>query len=126
MVIRNNNFEVCGMNLDLTDALKDYVERKVNKAIKHTEGLVSSVRVNLLYEAKTDSHVAEIIVFLKGNRTVRNYSKTDDMYASIDIATASIERQLRKTKEKIIDVKRYRTDKESFISSLDQEMQIAM
>lgn len=104
-------------DIGLTDAIKNYLEKKVQRAVKNTEGWVSSVKVNLWHEPRTDSHVVEIIVFLNGGKTIRNYSRTDDMYASIDIACASVERQLRKAKEKVIDIKRYNSIKDKLTVS---------
>ncbi len=118
-------FEIQGLNgLEITEAMESYFEKKLNRACKHNEQLISSVKTNLSYEAKTDSNIVEIIVFLGGGKTIRNYSRTDDMYASIDIACASIERQLRKAKEKIIDVRRYRSFEEKFAVA-DKEKLVA-
>ncbi|MDX1917946.1 MAG: ribosome-associated translation inhibitor RaiA [Candidatus Caenarcaniphilales bacterium] len=103
-----SKFELHSSNLDLTDALEQYAIRKVNRAIKHNKSFVSKVKINLIYENRPNSCMVEIIAFLIGGKTVRNYSSSDDMYASIDIASAGIDRQLRKLKEKHLTTERHR------------------
>jgi ribosomal subunit interface protein len=104
-----NKIDVQGRDLEITRAIEQYIYKKLTRAIKHMSEHVSSARVNLSCESRTATHLVEIIVFMQGGKTLRNQTRSEDMYASIDIACGSLERQIRKIKEKNIDVKRYRS-----------------
>ncbi|MDJ0625089.1 MAG: ribosome-associated translation inhibitor RaiA [Candidatus Caenarcaniphilales bacterium] len=117
--------DIHGMNLDITQAIEQYIVKKVDRATKHTAEFVSGVRVNLSCENKSGTHLVEIVLFMNGGKTLHNKTRSEDMYASIDIACAGIERQLRKIKEKNIDVKRYRSMEEKLISAPDLLSSIA-
>ena len=113
--------DINGQNLDLTNAIRDYVNKKVERSLKHSIDNVSHVRINLSCEPKTGTHLVETIVFLHGGKTLHNKTRSEDMYASVDIACASIERQMRKAKEKSIDVGRYKSF-ESKINELPESI----
>src|SRR5436305_14943223 len=51
------------------------------------------------------NHVADINITLPNGIVINAKETTEDMYSSIDLATARIERQVRKWKEKIRDHK---------------------
>lgn len=104
-----NKIDVQGRDLEVTRAIEQYVYKKLSRAIKHMAEHVSSARVNLSCESRTATHLVEVIVFMHGGKTLRNQTRSEDMYASIDIACASLERQIRKIKEKNMDIKRYRS-----------------
>jgi putative sigma-54 modulation protein len=99
--------DVHGINLEVTQSIQQYVEKKISRAVKFSLEHVSGMRVNLSCENKSSSHLVEVIIFMPGGKTIYNKTRSEDMYASVDIACAAIERQLKKLKEKIIDVKRH-------------------
>lgn len=104
------NVEIQGLNIEVTDALKEYLAPKLERAITHSGGLIHNIKVNFSCENKLGNKkdLVEIIVFLDKGKTVRQEIASEDMYASIDLATAGIERQLRRTKEKIVTVRRHK------------------
>lgn len=104
-----NKMEIHGLNLEITRAIEQYVNKKLGRATKHTSEFISNMRVNLSYENRTSTNLVEVIIFLHGGKTLRNQTRSEDMYASVDISCASVERQLRKLKEKNLDLKRYRS-----------------
>jgi|GEM_PF-5057843 len=97
--------EIQSQNLEITQAIANYLKKKIHRACKNAENHVSSVKVNLSYEHKV-SHVVEILIFQKNGKVLRGEAFTDDMYASIDLACANIERQMRRLKEKVVDIRR--------------------
>ncbi len=121
-----NKLELHGLNIEITRAIEQYVSKKFNRATKHTSEFISNVRVNLSCESRTATHLVEVIVFLHGGKTIRNQTRTEDMYASVDIASASLERQLRKIKERNIDVKRYQSMEEKLSAVPDLTTAIAV
>ncbi|MDX1921300.1 MAG: ribosome-associated translation inhibitor RaiA [Candidatus Caenarcaniphilales bacterium] len=117
--------DIHGMNLVITKAIEQYVEKKLIRALKHSSDYISGIRVNLSCENKTSSHLVELVVFMHGGKTLHNKTRSEDMYASVDIACAGIERQLKKIKEKNIDVKRYRSMEEKLSLAPDLITSIA-
>lgn len=104
------NIEIQGLNIEVTDAIKDYLYKKIERAVIHSGGLIHAIKANFSCENKLGNKkdIVEIIVFLDQGRTVRQETASEDMYASIDLASASVERQLRRIKEKIVTVRRHK------------------
>lgn len=117
--------DVHGINLDVTEAINNYISKKVSRAVKHAGEHVSGARINLSCENKSGTHLVEVILFMNGGKTIHNKTRSEDMYASVDIACAGIERQLRKLKEKNIAVKRYRSMEEKLSLAPDLITSIA-
>jgi putative sigma-54 modulation protein len=78
-------------------ALKDYAEKKVSKLDRFFK---SESDAFVTFSTDHGRHLAEITI---GNNGMfyRASEATDDMYASIDSAVASIERQIRKNKTRL-------------------------
>lgn len=84
-------------NLALTNAIREYAEKKAGKITKYFDD-VKSIDINL--EIQKNMHIAEVLVDAKG-MFLKGYEKSEDMYASIDIAVDKIEKQIIRYKEKI-------------------------
>jgi len=89
---------VTGKNIEVTDALRDYAEKKVSKIAKFFEKSPLASQVSLRTERGL--HIVEITVQVDG-LILRGEEKTSDMYASIDGAIDKIERQVHKFKTRI-------------------------
>ena len=91
-----------GKNIEITDALRDYVQQKIEKAGSHFQHLTLEVDVHLSVarNPRIDSNqTAEVTIY--ANRTVvRAEESSENLYASIDMVADKIARQLRKYKEK--------------------------
>ena len=89
-----------GENVDLTDAIRDYVEKRISKINKFLEDNVdATAHVNLkVYKNKTFK--VEVTIPLP-YLTLRAEETSNDMYASIDLVTDKLERQIRKYKTKV-------------------------
>ena len=79
-----------------TDALKDYVEQKLDKLSKYVR---RSLEANVVLSVEKFRHTADIAVSADGISIVGE-ERTEDMYSAIDMAVDKIERQLKKNKEK--------------------------
>ena len=89
-----------GENIEVTEALRDYVESKLSKVEKYFhEDQELHARVNLkVYREKT----AKVEVTIPtGSVTLRAEDVSLDMYGSIDLVVDKIARQIRKNKTKI-------------------------
>ncbi|MBM6616312.1 ribosome hibernation-promoting factor, HPF/YfiA family [Bacillus suaedaesalsae] len=93
------DFNIRGENIEVTPAIRDYVEQKVGKLDKYfSEGLNSQVNVNLkVYHNKQKIEVT----IPMSNMTLRAEESHNDLYAAIDLVVDKLERQIRKHKTKV-------------------------
>lgn len=89
---------IVGKNLEVTDALRQYAEKKVAKVEKFFEQAPLGVQIFLGLER--GKHIVEVTISVDG-LLLRGEEKTGDMYASIDGALDKIERQIHKYKTRI-------------------------
>ena len=86
-----------GKGIDVTNALKDHVEKKVGKIEKFFEmPLTAQVTLNV----ERDRHIVEVTVPVNG-MYIRGEEATGDMYASIDLVVDKLEKQIEKYKTRI-------------------------
>jgi putative sigma-54 modulation protein len=88
-------------NLELSDSIRVYAERKLSKLDKQLHEL-TKVEVELSIERNPSiaaNQVAEATVWLKGH-TLRAREATRDMRASIDELTEKLLRQIKEEREK--------------------------
>jgi len=103
---------VKGKNLQLTKALKDYAEKKLAAIKKYFDHIIE-VDVTLSVKESRDqtkSKACEVTVWANGI-VLRAAKASEDLYASIDIASDKIERQVKKYREKLRDVPRRQTNR---------------
>jgi putative sigma-54 modulation protein len=80
-----------------SDALKEYAKEKVERVNKYLD---RAGEAHVVLSLERHLHHAEITIH-SGAWVLRGREKSEDMYASIDLAMDKIETQLRKYKEKI-------------------------
>jgi len=107
-----------GKNLELTGALKEYTESKIEKATHHYKDIVKEADIHLSIEKnpRVSFQTAEVTIFANGT-VIRAEEKTDNLYSSIDLVSNKLCRKLRKYKErnnKTIHNNQFK-NKESFI-----------
>lgn len=91
------NIQITGKRVEVTDAMKEYIEKKINKITKTLRGVMEAV-VTLRIERY--HHIAEVAI-LTDHVTIRGEGNTADMYTSIDLACDRIEKQIRRYRDKI-------------------------
>lgn len=101
---------VTGHHVDITAALRNYVENKIEKIERHFD-LVSDVHCILTVEKLR--HKAEAMVNVNGGQIYAD-STDEDMYAAIDALVDKLDRQVKKYKEKLADHHARDTDKRRF------------
>ena len=79
------NIIIRGKHIELTDALKEYVNKRVGKLAKYSDEFMD-VQVTLLVER--DRHRVEVTAPLSGI-ILRGEEETEDMYSSIDMFTTN-------------------------------------
>jgi len=84
-------------NLASSDSLKDYAKDKVERVHKYLD---RAGEAHVVLSLERHLHHADITI-MSGAWLLRGREKSEDMYASIDLAMDKIERQLRRYKEKL-------------------------
>ena len=91
-----------GKNLEITDAIREYVNQKISKAVNHYQQLTTEVDVHLSIARNpriNPKQTAEVTIYASGT-VIRAQESSENLYASIDLVADKIARQLRKYKEK--------------------------
>lgn len=92
-------FHIRGRNVEVTDALRTYAEKKIGRLEKYFEvPFVSEVFITL--SVNKSIHAVEVTIPMTGV-TLRAEEKSNDMYASIDMVIDKLERQIRKHKTRL-------------------------
>lgn len=115
------NYNVRGENIEVTPAIREYVEKKIGKLERYfTETPNANVHVNLkVYNDKTTK--VEVTIPLP-NLVLRAEETNADMYAGIDLINDKLERQIRKYKTKM-NRKARDTGKEVFATPVGETAQ---
>ena len=87
--------KITGKELKVTDAINDYVERKMERIDKYFEDASADVTIR----TEKTSQIAEITVNANGD-VYRAVTEDKDLYASIDKDIDILEGQIRKAKTK--------------------------
>ena len=95
------NIKITGKDLKATEAIKDYIEKKMTRLEKYFEG--EELDVQAVIKLERELQIAEISAQVKGN-TFRAVAESKDLYASIDENIDILERQVRKAKTKKVNI----------------------
>jgi len=109
------SFQVAGNNVEVTEPMRTYADTKLNKPLSRHQDMLTSVNLNLKVEHRggglhdnvhqgKEAHIAEITAVCKDRRVIRVSEESGDMYASIDSLSSTLNRKLRKYKERKLDV----------------------
>jgi putative sigma-54 modulation protein len=91
-------------HMDVSQAVREYSEEKLEKIRKYFHK--DPIAAHAVFSVERGfNHVADINITLPSGLVINAKETTEDMYSSIDLAVARIERQVRKWKEKIRDHK---------------------
>jgi putative sigma-54 modulation protein len=93
--------QVKGKNVEVTDAIHDYAERKFGKLARQLAD-PTQVELELAVERNpsiADNHVAEATIWTKGP-VLRAREASGDMKASIDLLVEKLERQVKRYRQK--------------------------
>ena len=115
--------DVKGKNLEVTDSIRSYVERKLQKLERRVHEL-THVEIELAVEHNpriADSQVAEATVHLKGH-TLRAREASRDMKASIDELVDKLVRQVKDLHDKRVDGRRHFEEPEAEDATVEAEI----
>jgi putative sigma-54 modulation protein len=92
-------FSVTFRHMEATDAIREYARDKTDRIKKYFPDPISAHVV--LSTERSYLHVADVNIQLHNGLQIKGHEVTEDMYSSIDLVIAKIERQVRRYKEKI-------------------------
>ena len=113
--LKHMKFTFTEKKVHLPKALHNYAEKKVGKLERYFK---TDSEANLVFSVEKDRNKVELTI-RSGATILRVAESTSDMFASVDAAVTSMERQLRKHKTRL--EKRLRQD--AFTRVIPQEEQ---
>lgn len=114
------NIILSGKNMNITDALRDQVNKKVKKLERY---FVPDTEVQVTLSVEKNRHIIEVTIPFNGI-VLRGEESTEDMYASIDKVLDKIESQIHKYRtklEKNIRTGAFKFDKPLFSDEIHYE-----
>ena len=90
---------ITGHHIDLSPALREYVDSKLSKLERHFDNMTD---IHCVLTVEKLAHKAEATIHVAGG-TIHADAVEADMYAAIDCLADKLSRQVTKHKEKITD-----------------------
>ncbi|WP_320675111.1 ribosome hibernation-promoting factor, HPF/YfiA family [Prochlorococcus sp. MIT 1341] len=93
-----------GRNLEITPAIREYTQAKLEKACHHFGGMVqeADIHLSVARNPRVPQQTAEVTVFANGI-VIRAQERSESLYASIDLVASKLCRQLRRYKDRNTD-----------------------
>lgn len=92
-------YNIRGEKVEITDAIKSYIEDKIGKLDKYFDN-ADEIVANVVIKVRGKEQKMEITVPAM-YYTLRSEESHNDLYAAIDLTVDKLERQIRKNKTKI-------------------------
>ena len=93
------NYIIRGENLEVTEAIHDYVKKKIGKLKRYFDTPPSS-DVHVKLSVYNNEQKIEVTIPMK-DLLLRGEEQHQDLYAAIDLVVDKLERQIRKYKTKV-------------------------
>ncbi|WP_100405441.1 ribosome hibernation-promoting factor, HPF/YfiA family [Bacillus solitudinis] len=93
------NYNIRGENIEVTPALREYIEKKVGKLERYFD-TTPVADVNVRMQVLNSQHIIEITIPMS-QLLLRGEEVHGDMYAAVDNVVEKLERQIRKHKTKV-------------------------
>ena len=87
---------VSGHHIEVTEALKNYVETKLERLERHFDRITN---MNVILSVEKLRQKAEATIHIRGGDLFAD-AESEDLYAAIDLLVDKLDRQLIKKKEK--------------------------
>lgn len=91
------NITITGRHMEMTDALKTYVEGGLGKITAHFDKVIDA---DVVLGVEKHRHIAEVNLHANGIR-IHSKESSSDMYASVDSVMEKLDRQVRKYRDRI-------------------------
>jgi len=90
---------ITGHHVDITPALRAYVEEKFERLERHFENMTNA---HVILQIEKDRQKAEATIHISRGQVYAD-SEDESMYAAIDSLADKLDRQIKKHKEKLKD-----------------------
>lgn len=111
------NIKVVGKNIEITEAIRDYIEKRFEKFEKFE---LDNSEITVSCSVEREEQIVDIQINKSGD-FIRIEERNNDLYASIDLAIDRVARQLRKDKEKKLDKSRNESLKDKIMGIFKNE-----
>ncbi len=91
-------YNIRGDKLEVTDAINNYVESKLDRLNKYFKE--DDILANVLLKVRGNSQIIEVTI-PTDKFILRSEEEDKDLYAAIDLVTDKLERQIRKNKTRL-------------------------
>lgn len=92
------NIVVKARHMDVTGAMRQYVESKLGKLPRFYDGIH---QIEAILDVEADQAVVEIVVTAGRKHTFVARHRQEDMYACVDECVAKMTRQIRRHKDRL-------------------------
>lgn len=92
-------FNIRGNKIDVTPAIKSYIEEKIGRLDKYLEN-PNDITANVVIKVRGKEQIVEVTIPVH-KVILRGEESQIDLYAAIDIVSDKMERQIRKNKTKL-------------------------
>lgn len=93
------NLQITGHHLEVTPALRDYVNTKLDKVTRHFDHVID---VSVILSVEKLKQKAEVTLHVRG-KDIFVESEDTDLYAALDALVDKLDRQVLKYKQKLQD-----------------------
>jgi putative sigma-54 modulation protein len=93
------NFSVSGHHLEVTPAIRSYVQSKLERVARHFDNVIDA---HVILSVSKLRQKAEVTLRVRG-RDLHCESEEDDLYAAIDLMIDKLDRQVLRHKDKVTD-----------------------
>ncbi|MCZ4306196.1 ribosome-associated translation inhibitor RaiA [Zoogloeaceae bacterium G21618-S1] len=93
------NLNITGHHVEVTPAIREYVNAKLDRVIRHFDNVTS---VNVILSVEKLVQKSEVTLHVRGKDLFAE-SADEDMYAAIDTMADKLDRQVIKHKQKLQD-----------------------
>jgi putative sigma-54 modulation protein len=95
------NLSVSGHHLEVTPALKSYVQNKLERVTRHFDHVIDA---HVILTVEKLKQKAEVTLHVRG-KDLHCESEEGDLYAAIDLLADKLDRQVLRYKDKLYDKK---------------------
>ncbi|GAB4116768.1 MAG: ribosome-associated translation inhibitor RaiA [Candidatus Caldatribacteriota bacterium] len=109
-----------GRHVEVTEALRNYTEKRLNKIDRHLENILEVI---VTFSVEKSRQIVEVTLQAK-RALIRAEEESDDMYTSIDKVVDKLDRQIQKYREKYLQktsVENYKTELTNLENNLNEE-----
>ena len=93
------NLSVSGHHLEVTPALRSYVEAKIGRVTRHFDHVIDA---HVILTANKLTQKAEVTLHVRG-KDLHCESEDADLYAAIDLLADKLDRQVLRYKDKLYE-----------------------